>query len=125
MGVVLLIARLFLALIFGVAGLAKAADPAGSREALISFGVPERLAPFMARALAFAEIIIALALIPLNFAWWGAVAALALLMIFTAVIGTNLARGESPDCRCFGQLYSEPVSWTTFARNLTLAAIAG
>ena len=125
MGVVLLIARLFLALIFGVAGLAKAADPAGSREALISFGVPERLAPLMARALAFAEIIIALALIPLNFAWWGAVAALALLMIFAAVIGANLARGQSPDCRCFGQLYSEPVSWTTFARNLTLAAIAG
>src|ERR1044072_5314785 len=125
MGVVLLIARLFLALIFGVAGLAKAADPAGSSQALVSFGVPERLAPLMARLLAFAEILIALALIPLNFAWWGAVAALALLTVFTAGIGAKLASGQSPDCRCVGQLYSEPVSWPTFARNLTFAAIAG
>jgi peroxiredoxin/uncharacterized membrane protein YphA (DoxX/SURF4 family) len=125
MEVALLLARLFLALVFGVAGISKIADPAGSRQALLDFGAPERFAPALARALPVAEMLAALALIPLAAAWWGGIAALTLLLIFTAGIGANLARGQAPDCRCFGQLHSEPVSWTTFARNLALAAAAG
>jgi hypothetical protein len=35
-----------------------------------------------------------------------------------------LARGRQPDCRCFGQLHSAPVTWKTLVRNLTLAAVA-
>lgn len=125
MQVAMLIARLFLALVFAVAGIAKAADHAGSRGALVGFGVPERLASPLGWCLPFCEIVIALVLIPVASAWWGAVGALALLLIFTAGIGVNLARGQSPDCRCFGQLHSEPVSWATFARNLALVAVAG
>ena len=68
----LLMARLFLALVFGVAGIAKAADKAGSRRAIIDFGVPERLAPLIAWCLPLFEILVALALIPLSTAWWGA-----------------------------------------------------
>jgi peroxiredoxin/uncharacterized membrane protein YphA (DoxX/SURF4 family) len=124
MQVALLMARLSLALIFGVAGIAKAADAAGSRRAIIGFGVPERLAPLLAPCLPFAEILVALALIPSSTAWWGAIGALALLLTFAVVIGVNLARGQSPDCRCFGQIHSRPVSWRTFARNLLLAAVA-
>ncbi len=44
MNIALLIARLVLAVVFVVAGLAKLADRAGSRQALINFGVPARLA---------------------------------------------------------------------------------
>jgi hypothetical protein len=40
MDVALLAARVVLALVFGVAGLAKLADRAGSRQALRDFGVP-------------------------------------------------------------------------------------
>jgi hypothetical protein len=58
----LLMARLFLALVFGVAGIAKAADKAGSRRAIIDFGVPERLAPLVAWCLPLVEILVALAL---------------------------------------------------------------
>lgn len=125
MQVALLISRLFLALVFGVAGITKAADKAGSRRAIIDFGVPERFAPLIAWCLPLVEILVALALVPLGTAWWGAAGALALLLIFTAGIGVNLARGQSPDCRCFGQIHSEPVSWLTFGRNLLLAAVAG
>ena len=125
MQLVLLMARLFLALVFGVAGIAKAADKAGSRRAMIDFGVPERLAPLIAWCLPLAEILVAVALIPLSTAWWGAMGALALLSVFTIGIGVSLARGQSPDCRCFGQIHSEPVSWLTFGRNLLLAAVAG
>ena len=47
MGVVVLFARLLLAAVFLVAGIAKLADLAGSRQALRDFGVPARLAnPF-------------------------------------------------------------------------------
>lgn len=125
MEIVLLVARLLLALVFGVAGIAKAVDPNGSRRAMIGFGVPERLATPLARWLPVAEILIALALIPLNTAWVGAIAAVVLLLIFAVAIGVTLARGESPDCHCFGQLHSEPVRWSTFARNLMLMAAAG
>src|SRR5262249_62414682 len=44
MSLVLLLARLLLAVVFLAAGLAKLADLAGSRQALRDFGVPARLA---------------------------------------------------------------------------------
>jgi uncharacterized membrane protein YphA (DoxX/SURF4 family) len=44
MGAALLGLRLLLACVFLVAGVAKLADLAGSRRAVIDFGVPERLA---------------------------------------------------------------------------------
>ena len=118
----LLAVRLFLALVFGVAAVAKVADREGSRRAMIAFGVPEGLVGVTVWALPLVEILIALALIPLSTAWWGAIAALALLAVFTVGIGVMLARGQSADCHCFGQLHSKPVSWTTLARNLALAA---
>lgn len=125
METILLIARLILAAVFGVAGVSKAADPAGTRRALIGFGVPASLAALLGSSLALVEITVALALLPLNTAWLGGVAALALLILFAAAIGLNLARGKSPDCHCFGQIHSEPVSWRTLVRDLALAAMAG
>ncbi len=124
MEIFLLAARLFLALTFGVAAIAKAADTAGLRRTLVEFGLPEKLATPAALLLPVAEILIALALLPLWSAWWGAAAALALLVIFAAGIGANLIRGNAPDCNCFGQLHSKPVSWSLFTRDVLLAAVA-
>ncbi|MEK6320339.1 MAG: MauE/DoxX family redox-associated membrane protein [Acidobacteriota bacterium] len=125
MGIVLLVARVFLALVFGIAGIAKVADASGSRQAIIGFGVPEKLATPLSWCLPFAEILIALALIPVTTAWAGSIAAFAMLLMFAAGIAVNLVRGQTPDCHCFGQLHSEPVSWSTFSRNLALVAVAG
>jgi peroxiredoxin/uncharacterized membrane protein YphA (DoxX/SURF4 family) len=125
MEIVLLIARVFLASIFALAGLTKAVDLARSRRTLVAFGVPEKLAGVAGTGLPFIEILVAVALLPIISAWWGAVAALALMLAFAAGIGVNLARGQRPDCNCFGQIHSKPVSWSTFARNLALAAVAG
>jgi uncharacterized membrane protein YphA (DoxX/SURF4 family) len=44
MEILLLVARLLLAGVFGVAGIAKAADLEGSRRASAGFGIPENLA---------------------------------------------------------------------------------
>ena len=57
-------------------------------------------------------------------AWWGALVVLALLVLFMAGIGVALARGEQPDCHCFGQLHSSPAGWGTLVRNGVLAAAA-
>lgn len=125
MEIVLLMARLALALVFGAAGVGKAFDLTRSRRTMIDFGLPAAVAAPLGSGLPFIEILVALALLPLASVWWGAVAALALLLIFATGIGLALARGQAPDCNCFGQLHSKPVSWSLFARNLLLAAFAG
>ena len=124
MDLALLTARLLLAAVFAVAGIAKLLDRDGSRQALIGFGVPERLAPPLAILLPLAELMVAVALLPLVFAWWGAIGALALLGLFVVGIAISMARGEAPDCHCFGQIHSEPAGWSTLIRNAGLAAVA-
>jgi peroxiredoxin len=124
MGVTLLIARLLLALVFALAGATKLADRAGSRQAIVDFGLSTRLASPLGVLLPLCELAVAAALIPTATAWWGAVGALALLLLFVVGISLNLARGRRPDCRCFGQLHSAPAGWATLARNGVLAAVA-
>src|SRR5918997_3586323 len=125
MDTVVLLARLLLAAVFVVAGIAKLADREGSRQAVADFGVPAVLASPLGILLPLAELAVAIALIPTATALWGAIGALALLLLFVVGIGANLARGHRPDCRCFGQLHSAPAGWSTLARNGVLAAVAG
>ncbi len=125
MSFVLLIARLVLAAIFAVAGAAKLADPAGSRKSMSDFGVPEALAQPLGFLLPLAELICAVALVPLASAWWGASGILVLLLLFIVGISVNLVRGRRPDCHCFGQLNSSPIGWNTVLRNGVLAGVAG
>ena len=124
MDTALLLARLILAAVFAVSGVAKLVDVAGSRRALEGFGVPARLAVPGGVLLPVAELAIAVLLLPVATAWWAGLAALLLLLAFVAGIGYNLARGRAPDCHCFGQLHSEPIGWQTLARDGVLAAVA-
>jgi uncharacterized membrane protein YphA (DoxX/SURF4 family)/thiol-disulfide isomerase/thioredoxin len=122
---ILLAARLFLAAVFLLAGVSKLKDRAGSNNAFTDFGLPRALARPFGFVLSIAEILVALALIPVDLAWYGACGALALLIVFVIGISINLARGRRPDCNCFGQLHSAPIGWPTLARNAILAACAG
>jgi peroxiredoxin/uncharacterized membrane protein YphA (DoxX/SURF4 family) len=124
MDVILLGARLLIAAVFALAGIAKLLDLSGSRRAVAGFGVPEAFAEPVGLLLPITEIAIAVALIPQPSARWGALAALILLLLFITGISINLARGQRPDCHCFGQLYSEPVGRGTLIRNGTLVLIA-
>jgi thiol-disulfide isomerase/thioredoxin len=108
-----------------LAGAAKLADRAGSRQAIVDFGLPALLARPLALLLPLVELGVAAALIPASSAWWGALGALGLLLLFVVGISINLARGRKPDCHCFGQLHSAPAGWNTLARNGALAAVAG
>lgn len=124
MDILLLLARLVLAGVFLVAGTAKLADRHGSVRALGEFGVPPRFAAPLGIALPVTEILVALTLLPVATARWGALGALLLLIAFVTGIGITMARGNAPDCHCFGQLHSEPVGSRTLVRNGGLLAMA-
>jgi peroxiredoxin/uncharacterized membrane protein YphA (DoxX/SURF4 family) len=119
------LARLFLAGVFLIAGSSKLISGVSTfRKTLADFGVPKLfLVPF-SFLLPIVELLIGCALLPGRFAWFGAIAAAALLLAFDAAIAANLAIGKHPRCNCFGQLHSEPIGWETFARNLALATLA-
>ena len=120
MNLILLISRLVLAAVFGVAGVAKLFDYVGSRKSLADFGVPGFLAAPLAVLLPLAELTCAVAFLPDSSVWWAARGVIVLLALFIAGIGISLARGRRPNCHCFGQLSSSPVSWKTVARNAVL-----
>jgi peroxiredoxin len=121
---VVLAARLLLCAVFVVAAVGKLLDLDGSRRSLVGFGLPERAANAFGTALPFAELAVAVLLIPRPTAQWGAVGALILLGAFCAGIGNALRQGEAPDCNCFGAIHSAPASRWTLVRNVALAVIA-
>jgi len=116
--------QLLLAAVFVTAGVAKLLDRPGTRQALSDFGVPTGLVPSVAWLLPLAELVTALALLSPTTARGGAIAALVLLVAFIAGIARAMARGEAPDCHCFGQLHSAPAGRGTLVRNAVLAALA-
>jgi thiol-disulfide isomerase/thioredoxin len=122
---VILAARLVLAAVFAVSGVAKLLDLKGSAKSLADFGVRAGLAPALGVALPLVELECAVALVVDAWAWWGAWGVAALLVVFIAAISVSLARGRRPDCHCFGQLSSSPVSGMTVARNVVLLVLAG
>jgi peroxiredoxin len=120
----LLSARLVLALVFALGGLAKLRDRRGARQALVDFGLPARLAAPVGILLPLVELAVAAALIARSTAARGAIAALSLLVVFAIAIVRVLREGRRPDCHCFGQLHSHPAGWGSVVRNLALAGLA-
>ena len=118
-------ARILLAAVFVVAGVAKLADTPGTRRAIADFIGAERLARPLAVLLPLAELTVAGLLLPATTAVAGAAGALALLALFAVAIAVSLARGRAPECHCFGQLHSAPANRWTLARNGMLLAVAG
>src|SRR6266508_3462746 len=100
------VARVLLAVVFGVAGTAKLADRAGVRRAILEFGLPVRIAAPLGWVLVSCELGVTLALLFEPVATGGAFGALVLPLGFSVAIAVNLARGRTPDCHCFGRLLS-------------------
>src|SRR3954447_3661545 len=124
MDAAVLAARLLLAALFVVSGVGKLADLPGFRGTLRGFGLGEPLARIGAVALPVAELATAAALLVQPLAIWGAAAALLLLTAFTGAIVNALARGDAPDCGCFGALQSAAVSRRQVVRNAVLGGLA-
>src|SRR5436309_15791772 len=99
-------ARLLLAVVFMTAAVGKFADRPGAQAALEGFGVPRRWSGLSAILLPVAELVTAAALVFHATGRWGAIAAFLLLAAFVAGIARAMARGQAPDCHCFGQIHS-------------------
>jgi uncharacterized membrane protein YphA (DoxX/SURF4 family)/peroxiredoxin len=119
-----LIVRLVLAAVFAVAGTAKLADLQGSRGAVEGFGVPSRFAAAGGTILPLVELSIATGLLVGASARWAGACAIALLALFAVAMARSIARGDAPDCHCFGALHSRPVGKATLARTVGLGALA-
>jgi uncharacterized membrane protein YphA (DoxX/SURF4 family) len=124
MTTIVLAARVALAAVFATAGIGKLFDLEGSRKAMADFGVPGRLAGTVGAALPVVELLVAVLLLPEPTGRWGAVGACILLLAFIVGISAAMARGEEPDCHCFGTIHSAPAGKSALARNAVLAAIA-
>lgn len=125
MYLIIVLLRIALSAVFGIAGVTKLLDQRGTREAVKNFGAPESLAPALSIVLPIAELAIAAGLLFDRTTRTSALAALLVLGLFVVAISVNLARGQTHDCHCFGQLYSRPLGWPTLARNLIFALATG
>ncbi len=120
MEIFLLFVRIILFAILALAGIGKLFDLEGSKNAVENFGVPKSISRLVAVLLPIAEIIIAILLIPVNTSWYAAIATAILMSIFVVGMLWQIIfnDGNMPDCHCFGQIHSEPVSYKSLARNL-------
>lgn len=125
MSLFVVLLRVALSGIFGVAGVTKLLDLKGTREAVKNFGAPQWLVPAVAIVLPIVELAIALGLLFVSTTIASSLGAIFVLALFVIAIGVNLAQGRTPDCHCFGQLYSRPLGWPTLARNAVFALAAG
>src|SRR5215213_733031 len=124
MEVLLLLIRIFLFGVFALAGVGKLLDLPGAEKAVREFGVHEELAQPLAFLLPAAELLIALSLLPISTAWFGAVGGFLLLAVFIGGMIWQMAQGNAPDCHCFGAIHSEPVSKKSLIRNIIFAILA-
>src|SRR4029453_382741 len=124
MDAAVLAARLILATVFTLAAAGKLADRAGTRQAIVDFGVPAALARPAAFLLPLSELLCAIGLIPAISARWAAMSVSFLLALFIGGIAVSIVRGRAITCSCFGQLRSAPVGWGTLMRNVALGALA-
>ncbi len=112
-----LFVRLLIAVIFCVAAGVKLFSQQRTRAALREFGLPDSTLKLLGLLLPLAELGTAIMLIPTATVVPGILGSIALLLAFITAISINLAIGRRPECNCFGQLHSRPISWRTLARN--------
>jgi len=124
MEVVFLVIRLVLAGVFLTAGIGKLLDREGSEKALQGFEVPGWSVKPVAAVLPVFEILIAFGLLFTVTSWYSALAGLGMLAVFTAAMLYQISKGNAPDCHCFGQIHSEPVSTKSVVRNVVFAVPA-
>lgn len=117
-------ARAVLAAVFATAGVAKLADRRRAAASFTEFGVPEQFSQVAVSALAVAELVCAISVVPSASARFGALGVATLLTLFIGVILWTLARGRRPACACFGQVKSEPIGPRVLLRNTVLWTLA-
>lgn len=123
MPIELIAIRITVGLILFTAGWAKARDPNGFAKVVKSMGTPDVAVAPTAKALPWIEMATAAALLWPSLAPTAAILAAGLLGVFSTVVAVALARGDAPECGCFGKLATSKASWRLVGRNLVLIAL--
>ncbi|GAA2600242.1 hypothetical protein GCM10010399_33800 [Dactylosporangium fulvum] len=124
MGYVAFGAQVMLSLTFAVAAIAKLRDLAGFRQSLAQLlPVPALQGTSTAVAVPVAELAIAVLLVVPSTSTVGALAAMTMMVAFTATIGRALHRGDHAPCHCFGAS-PRRLGPQQLVRNLVLTAVA-
>ncbi|MTE12014.1 MauE/DoxX family redox-associated membrane protein [Nocardia aurantiaca] len=119
------VARLVLAVVFGLSAWGKFADDSGTRKAVGEFGIPIAWVPAVAWGLPTVEAAVAVAVLPPWTAAAAALMAILLLGIFTGAVVRLLRQGTRPVCSCFGAGSAAPIGRGTVVRNIVLIMLAG
>ncbi|MBS1888761.1 MAG: redoxin domain-containing protein [Actinobacteria bacterium] len=122
--VLIVIARLGLAALWGLAAFGKLRSPRRWRATLEEIGVPRRLLSPMAVTVPATELVLAAGLLVPATASAAALGSAALLGAFALTVAVALARGRAPECNCFGSARSAPLDRALVGRDLALAALA-
>lgn len=117
------ILRIAIGALFVVTGALKVRDPAAFAVEIHNYQLFPSLAPWLAASLPAVEVVVGAAIVFGNRVWAraGALAASALLAIFTVAVGWVVARGINVSCGCFGG-GSGPVTMLTVLRDVALLA---
>jgi uncharacterized membrane protein YphA (DoxX/SURF4 family) len=118
-------AQFCLAVTLGAAGVGKLRDAAGFRRALTDYRVlPAPAIPWIAQAMPWVELAVALALFFGYLPRLAATAALALLAAFSLAAVANLRRGRRVACGCHSPGGTGTIGAGMLARNIALALLA-
>jgi len=120
----LLLLRLFLFGGFELAGVGKLLALEGSEKALKGFGVPDSLAKPIGVLLPIVELVLATMFLFVATSWLASIGGFLLLAAFIGGMIYQIAKGNAPDCHCFGQIHSEPVGKSSLIRNIGFAVLA-
>jgi peroxiredoxin/uncharacterized membrane protein YphA (DoxX/SURF4 family) len=124
MEVGLLVIRLILFAVFAVAGIGKLLDLSGSVKATEDFGVPALPAKIIGNLLPYFELLLAFGLLFQTTSRFSAIGLTLLLVVFIGGMLNQIRLGNAPDCHCFGQIHSEPVSVKSVVRNVIFAVLS-
>lgn len=114
-----LIASLLVGTALLVSGGSKIASGSAWYEDARQLGAPEPTIP----VLPWVELVLGAALITQLAPRAMALAALLLMLAFTALIVRRLAAGEHPPCACFGAWSAAPLGWWHVVRNAVLVVL--
>ena len=107
-------------LVLVVAGTIKAAGPARWSAEASALGVPS----VVVKVLPVVEVVIGALVIVGVARPWPALAALALLVVFTGVLARVVGRADAPSCACFGGWSRRPIGPRHLIRNAVLIVAA-
>jgi len=118
---IVLFASIIIGVVFLVAGGSKIAAGPGWPVQARGLGAPAATIPVVP----WAEIAIGAALVVQVGRRPAALAALAMLIVFTVLIVRQLMRGNHPPCACFGAWSAKPLGPGHVVRNVALVVVAG